>query len=110
MGNVRPLRRPCEQHAAWARRWRTSWKAELQAGGAQLPCTVVNMSADGAGLSIDAAAVEGTVVSLILSGTDRIPARIVWRRYGAMGLCFLKRQPGVLALVANFAGTSALRQ
>jgi len=110
MGDIRPLRRPCEHHEAWERRWKTSWKAELLGAGSRLPCTVVNMSVSGAGLSIDGAPAEGSVVSLVLSGADRIPARVVWRRFGAMGLCFLERQPGVLDLVANPRGGKGLRQ
>ena len=110
MGNVRPLRCPSEHQSAWARRWKTSWKAEVQTAKTRLPCVVVNMSAHGAGLSIDSAPDEGTEVSLVLSGSNRISARVVWRRFGAIGLCFRERQHGVLDLVANSVTGSTLRR
>jgi len=109
MGNVRPLRCPSEHKAAWARRWKTSWKAEVQAEGERLPCVIVNMSVHGAGLSVDAAPDEGTVVSLVLSGSNQYRARVVWRRFGAMGVCFLERQLGVLDLIAKSATASGAR-
>ena len=109
MGSVRPLRCPSEHKTAWARRWKTSWKAELQAEGERVPCVVLNMSVHGAGLSIDGPPDEGTVVSLVLSASNRFPARVVWRRFGAMGVCFLDRQLGVLDLVAKAATASGAR-
>jgi hypothetical protein len=103
MDNIRPLRRPIGRHAAFERRWKTRREAEVRVADARTPCVVVDMSVNGAGLSIGEPPVEGSVVSLILSDRRPIEARVVWRRVGAVGLCFLQRQPWVVDLVAKSA-------
>jgi len=73
----------------------------LQVGDGRTPCVVVDMSARGAGLSIDEAPGEGQIVVLVVRDQKPISARVVWQRRGATGLCFLEQQPWILGLVAN---------
>ena len=97
-GNIRPLRRP--NHAAFERRWKTSWKAELQASETNVSCVVVNISSRGAGLNVSDAPVEGSIISLTLEDCQPIEARIVWRKGNAAGVCFVERQQWVVEVVA----------
>ena len=102
-GNIRPLRRPSERHAAFERRWKTNWKAELGLAGARIPCTVIDLSVTGAGVSIGTDLDEGTSVSLLLQDRKPISARVVWHRVGAIGLCFPERQSWIIDLVVHSA-------
>ena len=101
--NIRHLRRPNGRHAAFERRWKTNWTAVLRIADAQIPCAVVDLSVAGAGVRFGMDVLEATHVSLIVQDREPISARIAWRRAGAAGLCFLRRQPWVVDLVIKTA-------
>jgi len=97
--NVRPLRRPSESHAAYDRRWKVIWKAELEIGDERLPCTLTDISVTGARINIVQSLTEPDCVSLVLKDCQPISAHIVWHRVGGAGLCFLERQAWILRLL-----------
>ncbi|HVM79914.1 MAG TPA: PilZ domain-containing protein [Stellaceae bacterium] len=99
--NIRPLRRPSESHAAYERRWKMIWSAELQVAEAQIPCALVDLSVSGAAISMVEGLADADRVSLIIKKCQPISARVVWRRADRVGLFFLERQPWILRLVTN---------
>ena len=96
--NVRRLRRPLKNSASAGRRLKVEWPAEIKCGAAKLPCTIIDISSDGAQLLIAGVPPVGRKIWLVLEKAAPIPATAVWQQDGRLGLRFLREQPWLYRL------------
>lgn len=92
--NVRKLRRSGTGPSA-DRRMRANWPAELRTTGAKTHCTVVDVSSDGANLSVESPLNRDAPLWLIVENVGPIAAQLAWQEQGRAGLCFLEKQEWV---------------
>jgi len=94
--NIRTLRRPAGSAPSAARRMRANWRAEFRSNGLRAACTVMDVSSDGACLSLDGVADRKSSLWLIIDKMAPIPASIVWRKKNHAGVRFREQQQWVL--------------
>ena len=93
MSNVRHLRRPAGSNiSAAARRLRAIWPAELRVNGKTKPCTVIDISSDGANIRLPQIPNDGESLWLIIDDAAPIAASIAWCEKGQAGLRFSEEQ------------------
>lgn len=95
--NVRSLRRPATEAGAPGRRWRTDWPAQVTWANGSCVCTVLDVSSWGAKLRAESMP-RGELVSLRIDGIGVIPATVVWRSDGVVGVRFRVQQGWVRRL------------
>jgi hypothetical protein len=93
MSNVRHLRRPAASNSpAAVRRLRANWPAELRVNGKTKPCTVIDISSDGANIRLPQLPNDGESLWLIIDDAAPIPVSIAWRNKGQAGVRFSEEQ------------------
>ena len=108
--NVRPLRRPdAAAEGTPNRRWKTDWPAQLNWADGSCVCTVLDVSSWGAKLRAESAP-RGEPVSLRIDGIGVIPATVVWRSDGVVGVRFRVQQGWVRRLSMQLFDTAPARQ
>jgi hypothetical protein len=87
------MRRPAQAASAAGRRVKVSWPAEIKCHGRRSPCIVTDISAAGASVACDAAALRiGDDVWLIIADVGPVPAAVAWHRRDRVGLQFREHQ------------------
>lgn len=77
------------------------WSGEVILGARTLPCRILNVSAAGAKIRLDSELPEGAEVRLACTRFGEVPARVVWREAGKVGLTFLEDPSRVLRAIGN---------
>jgi hypothetical protein len=95
--NVRPLRRSLK--SPLNRRWAAAWYAELHTQSGPVPCTVEDVSADGAKVRVGRVAVDVEDVTLVFPNFSPIEVRVTWRRRELIGIQFSSSQPWIVDFV-----------
>ena len=95
--NVRPLRRPDTDLGAPGKRWKTDWPAQVSWPNGSCICTVLDVSSWGAKVRAESVP-QGELVSLRIDGIGVIPATVVWRSDGIVGVQFRVQQGWVRRL------------
>jgi hypothetical protein len=90
------LRRPAGSAASAGRRYRANWPAELRSAEGHIPCTVIDISRNGACLRLENPSPNTTTLYLIIRSYAPIPAAPAWRKNAFLGLRFLREQPWVM--------------
>ena len=77
------------------------WSAEVIHGARIIPCRILNVSAAGAKVRIEAAIPDGTEVRISCNRFGEMPARVVWGEDGKIGLSFSEDPGRVLRAIGN---------
>jgi PilZ domain len=101
--NVRHLRRSLK--SPLNRRWAAAWYAELHTRNGLVPCTVEDVSADGAKVRVGRVPIDGQNVKLVFPNVSPIEACITWRRQDLMGVEFATSQPWIVDFVQRATET-----
>jgi PilZ domain len=89
--NVRVLRRPAGANSSAGYRLRVNWPANISVDAGRTGCTVINISASGACLSVGHLT-DSVPLWLIVDRMAPISAMIVWREGDCVGLRFRNEQ------------------
>jgi hypothetical protein len=101
--NVRHLRRSLK--SPLGRRWAAAWYAELHTRSGAVPCTVEDVSADGARVRVGRVSIDGDDVTLVFPNFNPIEVRITWRRGELLGIEFVRSQPWIVDFVQRATET-----
>ena len=77
------------------------WSGELVHGARILPCRILNVSAAGAKVRVEAEVPDGTEVRIACNRFGEMPARVIWCESGRLGLEFLEEPSRVLRAIGN---------
>jgi PilZ domain len=85
-GSVRKIRRPAIKLAD--KRLRANVMAALKVGPLRAPCTVMDLSSNGASLLFEGPLAKDGPIWLIFDNIPPISAKVMWRKGNRMGLSF----------------------